>query len=41
MTQDQPIRLLVHGASGRMGRAVVRLAAAASAARDAAPTCAT
>ena len=28
MTQDQPIRLLVHGASGRMGRAVVRLAAA-------------
>ena len=27
MTQDQPIRLLVHGASGRMGRAVLRLAA--------------
>lgn len=27
MTQDDPIRLLVHGASGRMGRAVLRLAA--------------
>src|SRR5688500_8488937 len=25
---EQPIRLLVHGASGRMGRAVLRLAAA-------------
>lgn len=27
MTQDDPIRLLVHGASGRMGSAVLRLAA--------------
>ena len=27
MSQDEPIRLLVHGASGRMGRAVLRLAA--------------
>ena len=27
MTHDEPIRLLVHGATGRMGRAVLRLAA--------------